>query len=104
MYAQPATLRVSPLYLGLVERARQGGIGREIGGGIGGAGGEGGSRATEGDRGGACSGGGVSDAAWVAGTNADADGENVAHAAASCRHAHGAVVEFADEKGDGVVV
>ena len=70
MYAQPTTLRVSALYFGV------GGTGWHWWGdwGLGRASGEGG---------GACSRGGVSDVAWVAGANAD--GENVAHAAASSR-------------------
>jgi len=82
------------------------GTGGEIRGRIGGTSGEGGSGAAEGDPGCACSGGDVSDVAWAAGANAnaDADDENLAHAAASFRHAYGAVAEFADEKGDGVVV
>jgi hypothetical protein len=103
MYAQPTILRVSALYLGAVGWARQGCIGGEIGRGIDGASGEGGGGAAEGDRGGACSRGGLSDVAWVAGANANANSENVAHAATS-HHAHGAVAEFANEKGDRVVI
>jgi len=62
LYAQPPHC-TSALYLAVVGRARQGGIGGEIGEGISGTAGEGlGGGTAKGDRGGTCGQGTISDA------------------------------------------